>query len=117
MSLTSEIEDKYKVDISKLNDLEKETYFSMLEVVQKAQMTPEKLRDYIVSMRDAVEKELIEEPEFIRIFIFKFENRKQIYLKARLQNYRLLESFLGSPERAKRQLEDAVSNVVGKKVK
>lgn len=111
MSITSEIEEKTGLNIDKLNASEKETYFQMLDVVQKSQMTPEKLRDYIISMRDAVEKELIDEPEFIRVFIFKFENRKQILLKARLQNYRLIEAFLVSPEMAKRRLEEMLKGV------
>ena len=111
MSITSEIEEKMDLKIESLNILEKETYFKMLEAVQKAKMTPEKLKQYIISMRDAVAKELIQEPEFIRVFIFKFDNRKQILLKARLQNYMLLEAFLNSPEEAKEQLESMISNL------
>lgn len=114
MSLTSELEERFGFSVDKFNTLEKETYFKMLDVVEASQMTPDKLRGYIVSLREAVTKELINEPEFIRIFIFKFENRKQIYLKARLQNYLLLEAFLISPEQAKKQLEGMVSNMVGK---
>ena len=83
----------------------------MLETVQKAQLTPEKLSLYITSMREAVERELINEPEFIYIFIFKVENRKQILLKARLQNYLLLEAFLTSPQRAEEQLKAMVGNL------
>ena len=114
MSLTDQLEEKFGIKVEKFNSLEKATYFKMLEEVQKAQMNPQKLREYIVSMRDAVERELINEPEFIRVFIFRFENRKQILLKARLQNYMLLESFLLSPERAKEQLESAIQGLVSK---
>ena len=116
MSVTSDLEEKYNFKIETLSDEEKASYFSMLREVQKVQMTPERLRVYIVAMRDAVERELINEPEFIRVFIFKFENRKQILLKARLQNYLLLESFLISPERAKQQLEELIAFSVGKKM-
>lgn len=111
MNLTEELEEKFHIKVESLNSLEKETYFKMLDVVQKAQMSPEKLREYIVSMRDAVERELIKEPEFHRIFIFKVENRKQIFLKARLQNYLLLESFLVSPEKARERLEEMISGL------
>lgn len=111
MNITEELEQR-GFNIGKLNTEEKQTYFSMLDTVQKTQMTPEKLRDYIASMRDAVERELINEPEFIRIFIFKFENRKQILLKARLQNYMLIEAFLTSPERAEQQLKDMVTGLI-----
>lgn len=83
----------------------------MLEDVNKSAMTPERLRDYVTAMREAVEKDLVNEPAFIRIFLFKFENPKLLKLQARLQNYMLLEGFLMSPQRAKDQLEDAVSNI------
>jgi len=83
-------------------------------VLEKGQLTVEKVRENISSMKYAVENALIDEPEFAYIFIFKVPNRKQILLKARLQNYMLLESFLLSPERAKEQLESAISGLVGR---
>lgn len=113
MNITQELENK-GIKIEELNAEEKQTYFSMLEMVKKSQMSPEKLRDYIVSMREAVTKDLVSEPEFIRILFFKFENRKQIYLKARLQNYMLLESFLISPEKAEQQLRGMIDTMIAK---
>lgn len=112
MSLTEKLEEK-GIDIDKLNAVEQETYFKMLEAVQNAQMTPEKLKGYISAMREAVTSDLVKEPEFNYVFIFKVFNRRQIYLKARLQNYILLESFLLSPEKAKQTLEDMIANVGG----
>ncbi len=112
MSVTDVIEEKMGLTIDKLSLAEKQTYFEMLKTVQDAQLTPEKLKDYIISLRDAVSKELANEPEYIRVFIFNFENRKQVLLKARLLNYILLEAFLTSPERAKAALEDMVARVV-----
>jgi len=114
MSLTSQIEEKLGLNIENLNAQEKQTYLNMLTDVEQSIMTPEKLRDYIISMKTAVETELINEPEFIRVFIFKVENRKQILLKARLQNYMLLESFLTSPERARDQLDNVIQGLVRK---
>src|SRR5690606_8694110 len=111
MSITQDIEEKLGIKIDSLKPVEKETYFSMLQEVQKAQLSPEKMRDYISKMKDAVEKDLIDEPEFTRFLIFKFENRRQVFLKARLQNYRLLESFLMSADRAKQELENVVGNI------
>ena len=111
MSLTSEIEEKFKLKIEDLNAAEKETYFKMLEVVQNSQMSPEKLKEYISSMREAVTKELIDEPEFNYILIFKIPNRRQILLKARLKNYMLLESFLDSPIKAQEALEGMIGNL------
>lgn len=111
MSITEHIEEKFGLKIENLNQLEKETYFKMLEAVQKAQIDHLRLRDYIVTMRDAVEREIVNEPTFIRIFIWKVENPRLIKLQARLQNYLLLESFLLSPEKAKQNLEDMVSGM------
>ena len=111
MSITSQLEDKFGLKIESLNAIELETYNKMLDAVQKAQIDHVKLRDYIIAMRDAVERDLVKEPEFIRILFWKFENRNQIMLKARLQNYMLLESFLISPEKAKEQLEDMIAGL------
>ena len=112
MSITSQLEEKFGLQIDKLNTVEKETCFKMLKEVQKAQIDQTKLREYIIEMKHAVERELINEPEFIRIFIWKFENRKQILLKARLQVYMLLEGFLVSPEKAKQALDDMVEGMM-----
>ncbi|MAG60125.1 hypothetical protein CMO96_05065 [Candidatus Woesebacteria bacterium] len=109
--MIDELEKKYGFKVENLNAEERESFFKMLEDVNKSRMGPEKLREYVISMREAVERELVNEPEFIRVFIFKFDNRKQIFLKARLLNYLLLEAFLVSPERAKAQLEEALSNI------
>lgn len=114
-NLTEEIEKKFGITIDELSPAEKETYFSMLDAVQKSQLNPDKLRDYVISMREAVSKELVNEPEFTRVLFWKFENRKQIFLKARLLNYILLESFLISPSAARAQLENMIGQMVGRK--
>lgn len=110
MSITEELEDK-GIKIDSLTPDEKQTYFSMLKAVQDATLTPEKLRDYIHDMREAVTRDLIAEPEFTRFLFFKFENRKQILLKARLQNYVLLEAYLSSPNKAKKAFEDMIGAI------
>lgn len=113
MNITEELEQKgFKID--KLNIQEKETYFTMLDAVQKAQLTPDKLLGYITSMREAVTQDLVSEPAFIRIFLFKVENPRLIKLQARLQNYMLLEAFLTSPVRAEEQLVAMVGNLASK---
>lgn len=111
MSITSQIEEKLGLKIEGLSEAEKDTYLAMLDTVQKAQLTPQKLKDYVSSLRDIVAKELINEPEFNYIFIFKVFNRRQIFLKARLQNYIVLEAFLDSPNKAQEALEGMISNI------
>lgn len=78
----------------------------MLKAVSEAQLTPEKLKDYILSMRNAVENELVREV---------LNTTQDIFLKARLRNYMLLESFLMSPEKAKKALEDSIAEILPKK--
>lgn len=109
--MLEELEEKYGFDVDTLNSTEKDLFFKMLEDVQKSQISIEKLREYYVAMRDSIERELVNEPTFIRLFLFKVENPKLIKLQARLHNYMLLESFLISPERAKQQLENALGNL------
>lgn len=109
-----EILNKFGLKYEDLNTVEKETYNSMISGIKQSSLNSEKLKEYVSRMRYAVEEELVNEPEHIRIFIFKFENRKQIYLKARLRNYMLLEAFLESPKRAKEALERALAGIVPK---
>lgn len=106
MNVTEEIEKKFDIKVETFNDLEKETYYNMLEQVQKAQMSPEKLKAYISSMKAAVETELTK---------IDLTSQQDIFLKARLKNYLLLESFLISPEKAKQVLEDMISSMTIKK--
>lgn len=88
-----------------LNFKEKESYYQMLDSVKKSVLTPAVLLDYIQKMKFQVEQDLIDEPEFKRLFIFKIPNRKQIFLKARMKNYMLLEAFLLSPKKAEESLK------------
>ncbi len=112
--MIEQLEEKFGFKVENLNTEEKKTFFKMLEDMSKVQLTPEKMRDYLAQMRDAVERELVSEPTFIRIFLFKVENPKLMKLQARLQNYMLLEAFLMSPQRAKERLDEALNSVGGK---
>jgi hypothetical protein len=111
MGIVQEFEEKTGLKVENLNALEKETFNKMLETVEKTQLTPEKLSDYVTAMREAVEMEIIKEPTFIWVFLFKFENPKLIKLQARLQNYLLLEGFLLSPKRAREQLDNMITGI------
>lgn len=94
---------------------ERKTLLEMEAASRKGQVSIESTRQYIASMKDAVERELIDEPEFNYLFIFKIPNRKQIYLKARLKNYMLLEAYFSTPERMKQMMEDMLAGMVGRK--
>lgn len=89
-----------------LNAVERETLNTWAEALQKGQLGVESIKAYISSMRDGVIAELC-----------KTENgsKQDTFLKARLRNYTLLEGFLSSPEKAKQQIENAISSMIGKK--
>ena len=110
-----EILQRFGLKYDDLNVAEKETLNTMLSSLQQKQLTVERVKEYIHSMRDAVEDELENEPEFTYIFIFRVPNRKEILLKARLRNYRLLEAFLYSPDKAKKAIESAVAGIPPKR--
>lgn len=114
--MIDEILEKKGIKYEDLKPNERQTFLSMLDQLNKSSLTLPKLKDYITSMRDTVENELVNEPEFVRILgIFAVPNRNQIYLKARLRNYILLQSFLSTPEKAKAQLENALSGMMVKR--
>lgn len=94
-----------------LSNEEKETLFAWEEALQKSQLSVEKIKEYISSMKDVISGEISKEPIFIRIFIFKVENPQLIRLQARLRNYILLEAFLSTPEKAKQQIENAIAGM------
>ena len=89
-----------------LNSVEKETLNSWMDALSKSQITLETVRTYISSMKDSVEQELTQ---------IGHEKKQDIFLKARLRNYILLEAFLSTPERAKKAIEAQLQNF-GKKI-
>ncbi|MEK7180325.1 MAG: hypothetical protein AAB706_02520 [Patescibacteria group bacterium] len=89
-----------------LNAVERETLNTWMEALQKGQISVEKVREYITSMKEAVEQELSKSD---------LGSKQDLFLKARLRNYMLLDAFLTTPERAKQQIENAISSMVGRK--
>jgi hypothetical protein len=85
-----------------LNAVERETYLSMAQAVQESVLTIEKIRDSITSMRASVEQELT---------TYDLGSKQDMFLKARLRNYMLLEGMLQSPEKARQALEQALGNL------
>jgi len=88
-----------------LNVAEKETLNNWMDALQKGQLTVEKVRDYITSMKSAVEQDLCKSD---------LGTKQDLMLKARLRNYMLLEGFLSTPQKAKQQIENAISGMVTK---
>jgi len=85
-----------------LTPVEKESFHKMLADIQQTALSVEKIRDYIRAMRDGVEDELTKH---------NLDSKQDIFLKARLRNYRLLDAFLTVPEKARKQFQEALKNV------
>jgi len=97
--------EKYGVKHEELKPDELETLNVWLEAIQKSQLTLEKVREYISTMKNSVEDDLTST---------KHNSKKDLFLKARLRNYLLLEAFLSTPEKAKKQLENAMEGFASK---
>ena len=87
-----------------LNKLEKETLGTWMQSLRQNKLTLEQVRGYVVSMRSAVEQDLVKA---------KLGKHQDIYLKARLRNYMLLEAFMDSPKKAEQALERSLAGLKG----
>jgi hypothetical protein len=83
-------------DFDDLKDYEKDTYFKLLEIAESGKITLDDIKSSIKRMREGLEFTLASED---------LSKNKDIFLKARLKNYILLESVFDRPERAKEMLD------------
>jgi hypothetical protein len=84
---------------------EQQTILTWTDTIQKSAISVEKIKGYITSMREAVERELS---------MIDLGSKQDTFLKARLRNYLLLEALMISPEKAQEQLENMLSGLVKK---
>ncbi len=112
-----------------LNAIERETLFSWLKVLENNQLTLDSVKEYVFSLKGGIENELSykrETPQnflslasffipFIGIVRKWYADQEKLYLEARLKNLLLLEAFLTSPEKARKQLEHAVAGIASNK--
>jgi len=105
MSLLDDLLEKSGLKYEQLKIPEKEQLNVWVNALQTSQLSVEKIREYITSMREAVEQELTKH---------NLDSKQDLYLKARLRNYMLLEAFLGTPEKARQQLENMISSMIGR---
>lgn len=93
---------KYGVKYEDLNPTERETFNNMLLSMQKTQLTLERLKDYLHMMRDSL---------IVEMSTYDNGKKQDLFVKARIRNYTLLISFLETPEKAKKALEQALSGM------
>jgi histidyl-tRNA synthetase len=106
MSIIDDLLQKTGLKYEDLNVAERETLQSWMEALGKNQLNLESVKQYITSMKESVEQELTKTD---------LNTKQDLFLKARLRNYMLLEAFLSTPERAKKALDKAISGLVGTK--
>lgn len=107
--MIDELLKKYGVKYEDLTPDELDTFHSMVSAVQDKVLTVEKIRDSITAVKYSVEQELSTTPS--NFFTWLLGWKRDYGLKARLKNYMLLESLLTSPARAKKALEQSLSNI------
>jgi len=87
-----------------LTEEERVVFDKWMGVLSKQELTINDVRGYIQSVRDVVEDKLTETTH---------NKEEDIFLKARLKNYRLLDAFLLSPEKAKEEVNKHISSITG----
>ena len=105
MSFVDEILGKKKLAYDDLSKEERETLMMWSQALQNNELTLEKVKGHVASIRDAISGE-----------ISRFDNSKEqdLFLKARLKNIILIEALLSSPERAKKAIEQALAGISGR---
>lgn len=106
MLFLDNILEKRGLKYEKLTPDEKETFSAWQEALSKSQVTLDSVREYIKTMRDAVED---------RLAFAKFNSDEDKHLKARLQNYMLLAAMLSTPEKARKAIERQAAGIITKK--
>lgn len=104
--MLDKILEKYSLKFEDLNELEKETLQMWTQALNKNQLSVPRVKTYIQAMRDGVEQDLTK---------VGHNSKQDLFLKARLRNYMLLEAFLSTPEKAKQAIENALSGLVDKR--
>ena len=83
---------------------ERDAYFAMLKGAQKEPVTVDAFRKAILRMRYAVEMELTDPNHVIG-------DDKDIFMRARLRNYLLLEAILYDPATAETQYKEDIKRL------
>lgn len=128
MAVMNDVLEKVGLKYEDLNNAERDTLMKWSQALQEKRLTVSNVKDYIQSMRSAVEREITEENDpatWMSIFTMLiplyglikkwYQDKKTYKLHARLKNYMLLEAFLDTPERARKALDQAVSGLVSER--
>lgn len=102
----NDVLERIGLKFEELNAEERETLNGWMKQLQGNKLVIEDVKKYIHSMKESVEQELTRS---------NIKSKQDLFLKARLRNYVLLESFMTSPEKAQQALERQLAGLVNKK--
>ena len=102
----NDVLERIGLKFEELNGEERETLNGWMKQLQGNKLVIEDVKKYIHSMKESVEQELTRS---------NIKSKQDLFLKARLRNYVLLESFMTSPEKAQQALERQLAGLVNKK--
>ena len=103
--------DDLKIKYEDLNPAEKETLQQWQKSLETNQLTVEGIRTHLRGLIEAVERELSDLDEYAGAWKWLSNRKKDIFLKARLKNYLMLSDFLSAPEKARKYIEQSLTNI------
>jgi hypothetical protein len=109
--MLSNLLERFQSNYENLNSAERETLNKWLEALSQNELTVEKIKDYVVHLVNATEKDLADVKESTSFWSLLFRRKQDIFLKARLKNYLTLQDFLTAPEKAKKHIEQSLKNI------
>jgi hypothetical protein len=103
--------DNFGIEYDQLNPAEKETLQEWQKALEKNQITLKDVKGYVSNLIEAVQKELADIREATSFWTYLFGWKKDFYIKARLKNYLMLHDFLTGPEKARKYIEQSLSQI------
>src|SRR5258708_4478488 len=100
--MLSSLLDKFGVKYEDLTIAEKETLQQWTTALASKELTLENVKDHIRTLIEAVERELAN---------YNLQKDQDLFLKARLKNYLMISDFLTGPDKAKKYIEQSLSNI------
>ena len=125
--MIDEFLNNFGLKIEDLNAEEKKWFFDKVNAFEQGQITLEKLKDIIKDMRTRIEDELTNTKDtpqnFITLLTYLipviglirkwYHDQRELELKARLKVLISIEFLLTSPEKQRKEIEQALSNIAG----
>jgi hypothetical protein len=85
-----------------LNAVERETFNNQVNAIQQGQLTLEKLKENITTMRESL---------ILEMSTHDTGSKQDLFVKARIRNYSLILSLFDGAEKARKALERSLAGV------